>query len=591
MTKRISELPAAAAISDADEFEVNQGGASRKATRAQIVGGLAGAAHQHGLADITDGGALAALDSVGAAQIDAAAFASQADAIAGIDNAKIMTPLRTAEAIAAAPPAAHQHSLADLTDSGALAALDIVGTAEIDDAAYASQPEAVAGSDNSKIMTALRTAEAIAALAPEHQHTLSDITDAGTLAALDLIGAGEIEPNAVTSGKIVAGAVTMDKLADQAVVASKLATNAVTETKIASAAVTEAKIADGAVTQSKIVASAYASQGEAVAGTDNAKLMTPLRTAEAIAVLAATHQHTLADIADSGALAALDIVGTGEVDAAAYASHAEATAGTDGAKLMTPLRTAQAITARAARPFSPILDEEDYSSTPFAVTDSGNQRRYFLDAHDHIIEFPAGLAADPAAYGVFTAPPGNPLTLRRAADSGVSINGVASNVYTWVVPAGGTVEWQVRATNTIELRGDTTAEQLLVGPLDANDQTIARPHLIDVTEGYADAGSKSGAASFDYEAGGWQKCVAVGDLTSVAVANAPTSGRVGSLTLEIHQDGTGNRSIAWGAAFRFPGGAGSALSTAANAIDIFTLTTRDGGTTWYVFEGGKAFAA
>jgi hypothetical protein len=75
------------------------------------------------------------------------------------------------------------------------------------------------------------------------------------------------------------------------------------------------------------------------------------------------------------------------------------------------------------------------------------------------------------------------------------------------------------------------------------------------------------------------------------VSNPPISGRVGSLTLEIHQDGTGNRSIAWGAAFRFPGGAGSALSTAANAIDIFTLTTRDGGTTWYVFEGGKAFTA
>jgi hypothetical protein len=529
MTKRISELPAAGTISDTDEFELNQAGASRKATWAQIVGGLAGAAHQH--------------------------------------------------------------TLADVTDSGALAALDIVGTAEIDDAAYASQPEALAGTDNSKIMTALRTAEAIAALAPEHQHTLADITDAGTLASLDLIGAGEIGPNAVTSGKIVAGAVTMDKLADQAVVASKLASNAVTETKIASAAVTQAKIADGAVTQSKIVASAYASEADAVAGTDDAKLMTPLRTAEAIAVLAAAHQHTLADVTDSGALAALDTVGTGEVDAAAYASQAEAAAGTDGAKLMTPLRTAQAITAQAGRPFSPILDEEDYSSIPYTVTDTGNQQRYFLDAHDHIIEFPAGLATDPAAYGVFSAPPGNTLTLRRAADSGVSINGVASNVYAWVVPAGGTVEWQVRATNTIELRGDTTAEQLLVGPLDANDQTIARPHLIDVTEGYADAGNKSGAASFDYGAGGWQKCVAVGDVTSVAVTNPPISGRVGSLTLEIHQDGTGNRTIAWGVAFRFPGGAGSALSTAANAIDIFTLTTRDGGTTWYVFEGGKAFTA
>jgi hypothetical protein len=592
MTKRISELPAAGSVADTDELELNQSGVSRRTTRGELIAGLASAAHQHDLGDIADAGALAALDSVGTAQIAAAAYASQSEAVAGADNAKVMTALRTAEAIAAQAAApVHQHSLAEVSDAGALAALDTIRPTEIDPSAYATQIDAAEGVDGTRIMTAERTAEAIQAqAAPQiHQHTIAEITDVGALAALDIVGVGEIGPNAVTSSKILAASVTMDKLADQAVAASKLAVNAVTETKIASAAVTQAKIADGAVAQSKIAASAYASQAEAVAGTDNARLMTPLRTAEAIAVLAAAHPHTLADITDSGALAALDTVGTGEVDAAAYASQAEATAGTDAAKLMTPLRTAQAIAARAEPLHSPMLDEGDYSTTPFTVTDTGNERRYFLDAHNHIIEFPAGLAT--AAHGLFTAPPGNTLTLRRAADSGVSINGVASNAFSWIVPAGGTVEWQVRVTNTVELRGDTTAEQLLVGPLDANDQTIARPHFVEVTEGYADVGNKSGATSFDYAAGGWQKCVLVGNVTSVAVINSPAPGRVASLTLEIHQDGTGNRSIVWGAGFRFPSGAGNGLSTAANAIDIFTLTTRDGGSTWYVFEGGKAFTA
>ena len=87
----------------------------------------------------------------------AAAYASQSEAVAGADNSKIMTPLRTAQAIAAQPTGAHQHELADITDAGALAALDSVGTAQIDPAAYASQSEAVAGSDESKLMTALRT--------------------------------------------------------------------------------------------------------------------------------------------------------------------------------------------------------------------------------------------------------------------------------------------------------------------------------------------------------------------------------------------------------------------------------------------------
>jgi len=91
VTKRISELPAAASLADTDEFEINQSGTSRKATRGQIVAGLANAEHPHTLADITDSGALAALDAVGLAQIEAAAFASEAEATTGTDNAKLMT--------------------------------------------------------------------------------------------------------------------------------------------------------------------------------------------------------------------------------------------------------------------------------------------------------------------------------------------------------------------------------------------------------------------------------------------------------------------------------------------------------------------
>ena len=227
MTKRISELPGVGGVADTDELEINQSGVSRKATRGQLVAGLASAAHQHDLADIADAGALAALDTVGTAEIDAAAYASQSEAVAGADNAKVMTALRTAEAIAAQAAAPqHQHALADITDAGALAGLDairpqeidpsayatqsrcrrghrrhadhdggpdrrgdrgkgggaasparsrrhrrcrraggarLVGTAEIAAAAYASQSDAVAGTDDTKIMTALRTAEAIAA--------------------------------------------------------------------------------------------------------------------------------------------------------------------------------------------------------------------------------------------------------------------------------------------------------------------------------------------------------------------------------------------------------------------------------------------
>jgi hypothetical protein len=71
MAKKISELPLAGAVADADELELNQAGTSRKATRAQIVAGLAAAAHVHTLADVSDAGALAAKDVIAVGDIAA----------------------------------------------------------------------------------------------------------------------------------------------------------------------------------------------------------------------------------------------------------------------------------------------------------------------------------------------------------------------------------------------------------------------------------------------------------------------------------------------------------------------------------------
>lgn len=393
MTKRISELPAAVAIGDTDELELNQSGSSRKATRAQLVADLAPSGHGHDLADITDAGALAARDSVGTAEIEPAAFASQAEAIAGTDNAKIMTPLRTAEAIAAEQPAVHQHTLAEITDSGTLAGLDTIGTAEIDAAAYASQPEAVAATDNSKIMTALRTAEAIAALAPEHQHSLADVTDSGALAGLDTVGTDEIEPNAVTSGKILAGAVTTAKLDDQAVETSKLAEGAVSSNKIADGAVITAKLADDGVTQAKIA---------------------------------------------NGAVGA-------------------------------------------------------------------NQMQ-----------------------------PGIPITMQGALLSG--------------------------------------------------------PELRDYSETSPVSSVTSGTVILNLEEGSIFEVTLTENIGTLILANPPAAERAGSCSLILKQDGAGGRTVVWPPSVKWAGGTPPTITSAADAIDVFALITRDGGVTWYGFPGGQDFS-
>lgn len=393
MTKRISELPAAVAIADTDEVELNQSGVSRKATKGQMVAGLASATHQHGLADVTDSGALAALDAVGTAEFEASAYASAAEAVAGAENSKVMTALRTAEAIAAQPPGTHQHVLADVTDAGALASLDRVGTGQIEAAAYASQSEAIAGSENSKIMTPLQTAQAIVALAPEHQHVLADVTDAGPLAYLDLVGAGELAPNAVTSGKILASAVTEAKLANLAVSAAKLATDSVTSAKIASASVTTAKVAAGAITEAK-----------------------------------------LAD-------------------------------GAVGASKLQP--------------------------------------------------------------GI---------------------------------------------------------------PIDMQDALLDSPELRDYAETSPSAVVSGGTLTLDLESGNVFEVILTQDVTSLSVVHPPASGRAGSCSLILKQDATGGRAFTWPTSVKWAGGAPPAITSDADAVDVYALITRDGGVTWYGFPGGQDFS-
>lgn len=98
-----------------------------------------------GTIDSTEFGFLEGVTSAIQGQIDGnanEALASQAEAQAGTENTKTMTPLRVSEAITALA----------------------VDTGE-DNVALASQAEAEAGVENTKTMTALRSAQAIAALA------------------------------------------------------------------------------------------------------------------------------------------------------------------------------------------------------------------------------------------------------------------------------------------------------------------------------------------------------------------------------------------------------------------------------------------
>jgi hypothetical protein len=120
--------------------------------------------------------------------------------------------------------------------------------------------------------------------------------------------------------------------------------------------VTQAQVGLANVTNdAQVKVSDKASQAEAETGVDGTKWMTPLATAEAIGVHAAAAAPVQSVAGKVGAvtLVAAD-VGLGsvtndaQVKVADKAAQADATTGTDDAKWMTPLKTAQAIAAHPA---------------------------------------------------------------------------------------------------------------------------------------------------------------------------------------------------------------------------------------------------
>lgn len=74
-------------------------------------------------------------------------------------------------------------------------------------------------------------------------------------------------------------------------------------------------------------------------------------------------------------------------------------------------------------------------------------------------------------------------------------------------------------------------------------------------------------------------------LTGSATITFSNASGAASAVVILTNDGTAGRTVTFaysGGTFKYPGGSGSlSRTTSANAIDIWTFFTPDGGTTWY----------
>ena len=280
---------------------------------------------------------------VGLGSVENYAIASEAQARAGVITNAYMTPLRTAQAIATLVTAAlttHTSSLANPHQTTALQ----VGLGNVQDLPLASQAEAEAGTLNSRYMTPLRTAQAIAALA-----SVSVSTHIANVA----------NPHNTTKAQVGLGLVPNYAVADTTAAELGTATNLFMTPALVRAAIA-AQTGDGLDTHIANVSNPHnttaaqvglgsvmnygiATQAEAWAGSVNNRYMTPLRTAEAIAqMVGATLSGHVASTSNPHSVNKTQ-VGLALVENLAVATQLQAEAGAINTAYMTPIRTAQAI--------------------------------------------------------------------------------------------------------------------------------------------------------------------------------------------------------------------------------------------------------
>jgi hypothetical protein len=159
------------------------------------------------------------------------------------------------------------------------------------------------------------------------------------------------------------------------------------------------------------------------------------------------------------------------------------------------------------------------------------------------------------------------------------------NVTSATVPANGVY---LSAANTLALSSNTTARLTISS---TGVIATATGTSMDFGARYTELnGTATATASttIDCSLGNIFTVTMGASITTLAFSNVPASGRAYSLTLLLAQDATGGRSVTWPASVKWPSATAPTLS-AANKVDIVTLLTKDGGTTWYATVAGQNF--
>ena len=126
-----------------------------------------------------------------------------------------------------------------------------------------------------------------------------------------------------------------------------------------------------------------------------------------------------------------------------------------------------------------------------------------------------------------------------------------------------------------------TADQTYSADIKMADNVLERPEIKDYSLTHTVLTQSSGTVTIDFSTGNSFYFVLTENCT-LAFSNPPPTGKFGQAVIRIKQDGAGGAyTVTFPATVDFPSAAAPTMSTGNDAVDKFTVSTDDAGTSYF----------
>lgn len=243
-----------------------------------------------------------------------------------------------------------------------------------------------------------------------------------------------------------------------------------------------------------------------------------------------------------------------------------------------------------------VNDPEDFVVTAggtFQLNIAGGQPNLDIYLANGLIR----LTGSPGAAVTIIVPDGDRrIAFENVSGQSATIDTVSGATPPVSLPTGTAKSLHVRGTEITIIADDSTSTGAFLadgsvpasGDFDWADNELTRALFLDYAEAFT-VPTPVASITLDLETGNVFD-VTRDQNTTLVFDNPPVSGKAGSFTLILRQDGTGGWTTTMPASVIWEGASEPIFSTTANTVDILSFLTVDGGTTWYGFLGGIDFS-